>query len=45
LHQKSVVRLSVEMSAEKDLSVKIMKHPSIAQQTIVFPNTGIILGL
>ena len=41
LHQKSVVRLSVEMSAEKDLSVNIMKHPSIAQQTVVFPNTGI----
>jgi hypothetical protein len=41
LHQKSVVRLSVEMSAEKDLSVNIMKHPSIAQQTVVFANAGI----
>ena len=41
LHQKSVVRLSVEMSAEKDLSVNIMKHPSITQQTIVFANAGI----
>jgi hypothetical protein len=41
LHQKSVVRLSVEMNAEKDLSVNIMKHPSIAQQTILFPNAGI----
>ena len=41
LHQKSFVRLSVEMSAEKDLSVNIMKHPSIAQQTILFPNAGI----
>jgi hypothetical protein len=41
LHQKSVVRLSVEMSAEKDLSVNIMKHPSIAQQTVVFENAGI----
>ena len=41
LNQKSVVRLSVEMNAEKDLSVNIMKHPSIAQQTILFPNAGI----
>ena len=44
LHQKSVVRLSVEMSGEKDLSVNIMKHPSIAQQTIVYPNAGISLN-
>jgi hypothetical protein len=41
LLQKSVVRLSVEMTAEKDLSVNIMKHPSIAQQTVVFTNAGI----
>ena len=41
LHQKGVVRLSVEMSGEKDLSVNIMKHPSIAQQTIVYPDAGI----
>ena len=41
LHQKSVVRMSVEMSAEKDLSVNIMKHPSLTQQTILFPNAGI----
>ena len=41
LHQKGVVRLSVEMSSEKDLSVNIMKHPSLTQQTILFPNAGI----
>jgi hypothetical protein len=41
LHQKSVVRMSVEMSAEKDLSVNIMKHPSLTQQTIHFSNAGI----
>jgi hypothetical protein len=41
LHQKSVVRLSVEMSAEKDLSVNMMKHPSLTQQTILFPTAGI----
>lgn len=44
LHQKSVVRLSVEMSDENDLYVNIMRHPSIAQQTIVYPNAGISLG-
>jgi hypothetical protein len=44
LHQKSVVRLSVEMSGDKDLSVNIMKHPTIAQQTIVYPNAGISLS-
>lgn len=41
LNQKSVVRLSVEMSNEKDLSVNVMKHPLIGQQTIVFPSAGI----
>ena len=41
LNQKSAVRLSVEMSSDKDLSVNMIKHPSISQQTIVFPNAGI----
>lgn len=45
LHQKSVVRLSVEMSGEKDLSVNIMKHPSVPQQTILFPNAAISLDI
>ena len=40
---KSVVRLSVEMLNDNDLSVKVMKHPSIEQQTIVYPNVGISL--
>lgn len=43
LNQKSVVRLSVEMLNDNDLSVKVMKHPSIEQQTIVYPNVGISL--
>jgi hypothetical protein len=43
LNQKSVVRLSVEMLNDNDLSVKIMKHPLIEQQTIVYPNVGISL--
>ncbi|MGA8105409.1 MAG: hypothetical protein WB815_02050, partial [Nitrososphaeraceae archaeon] len=41
LHQKSLVKMSVEMSNENDLSVNLLKHPTSAQQTIVFPNTGI----
>lgn len=44
LHQKSVVRLSVEMSVEKELLVNIMKHPLLAQQTVVFPNAAIQLA-
>jgi hypothetical protein len=43
LNQKSVVRLSVEMLNDNNLSVKIMKHPLIEQQTIVYPNVGISL--
>jgi hypothetical protein len=43
LNQKSLVRLSVEMVNDNDLSVKIMKHPSIAQQTVTYPNVGISL--
>ena len=42
IHQKSVVRLDVEMSSEGDLSINIMKHPSIPQQKIVFHNRGIV---
>ena len=41
LNQKSVVKISVEMSNEKDLSVNVMKHPMIGQQTIVFADAGI----
>ena len=41
LHQKSLVKMSVEMSNENDISVNLLKHPTSAQQTIVFPNTGI----
>ena len=43
LNQKSIVRLSAEMLNDNDLSVNIMKHPSIEQQTIVYPNVGISL--
>jgi hypothetical protein len=43
LNQKSVVRLSIDMLNDNDLSVNIMKHPSIEQQTIVYPNVGISL--
>jgi hypothetical protein len=43
LNQKSVVRLSVEMLNDNDLSLNIMKHPSLEQQTIVYPNVGISL--
>jgi hypothetical protein len=43
LNQKSLVRLSVEMINDNDLSVNIMKHPSLEQQTIVYPTAGISL--
>jgi hypothetical protein len=43
LNQKSMVRLSVEMINDNDLSVKIMKHPLIEQRAIVYPNVGISL--
>jgi hypothetical protein len=43
LNQKSVVRLSIEMLNDNDLSVNIMKHPLLEQQTIVYPNVGISL--
>jgi hypothetical protein len=41
LHQKSVVRLSLDMGNEKELLVNIMKHPSIVQQTVLFPDAGV----
>jgi hypothetical protein len=44
LHQKSVVRLSVDISEESDLSVNIIKHPSLEQQSVIFPNAGIQLS-
>ena len=44
LNQKSIVRLSVEMSGEKDLSLNVMKHPYLEHQTIVYANAGIILS-
>jgi hypothetical protein len=43
LNQKSLVRLSAEMLNDNDLSLNIMKHPSLEQQTIVYPNVGISL--
>jgi hypothetical protein len=43
LNQKSVVRLSVEMLNDNDLSLNIMKHPLLEQQTIVYPDVGISL--
>ncbi len=43
LNQKSVVRLSVEMLNENDLSMNIMKHPSLDQQTIIYRDVGISL--
>jgi hypothetical protein len=43
LNQKSLVRLSVEMINDNDLAVKIMKHPAIVQQTVVYPDVGISL--
>ena len=45
LNQKSIVRLSIEMLNENDLAVNIMKHPSIVQQTVVFPNVGLYSAL
>jgi hypothetical protein len=44
LHQKSVVRLSVEISEESNLSVNIIKHPFLEQQSVIFPNAGIQLS-
>jgi hypothetical protein len=41
LHQKSAVKMSVEMSGDYDISVNLLRHPSLVQQTIVYPNTGL----
>jgi hypothetical protein len=41
LDQKSVVKMSVGMSSENDISVNLLRHPSLVQQTIVYPNTGL----
>jgi hypothetical protein len=41
IHQKSFVKMSVEMSSENDISVNLLRHPSLVQQTIVYPNTGL----
>jgi hypothetical protein len=41
LHQKSIVKMSVEMSSENDISVNLLRHPSLVQQTILYPNTGL----
>lgn len=41
LHQKSFVKMSVKMSSENDISVNLLRHPSLVQQTIVYPNTGL----
>jgi hypothetical protein len=41
LHQKSLVKLSVVMSTENDISVNLLRHPSLVQRTIVYPNTGL----
>jgi hypothetical protein len=41
LDQKSIVKMSVGMRSENDISVNLLRHPSLAQQTIVYPNTGL----
>jgi hypothetical protein len=41
LHQKSIVKMSVDMSSENDISVNLLRHPSLEQQTIVYPDTGL----
>ena len=41
LDQKSIVKMSVGMSSENDISVNLLRHPSLVQQTIVYPNTGL----
>ena len=33
----------MEMINDNDLTVKVMKHPSLEQQTIVYRNVGISL--
>jgi hypothetical protein len=41
LDQKSIVKMSVSMSSENDISVNLLRHPSLVQKTIVYPNTGL----
>ena len=41
LDQKSIVKMSVGMSSENDISLNLLRHPSLVQQTIVYPNTGL----
>jgi hypothetical protein len=41
LDQKSIVKMSVGMRSENDISVNLLRHPSLVQQTIVYPNTGL----
>jgi hypothetical protein len=41
LDQKSIVKMSVAMNSENDISVNLLRHPSLVQQTIVYPNTGL----
>jgi hypothetical protein len=41
LDQKSIVKMSVGMIGENDISVNLLRHPSLVQQTIVYPNTGL----
>ena len=41
LDQKSIVKMSVDMRSENDISVNLLRHPSLVQQTIVYPNTGL----
>jgi hypothetical protein len=41
LDQKSIVKMSVGMSSENDISINLLRHPSLVQQTIVYPNTGL----
>jgi hypothetical protein len=41
LHQKSIVRLNVEMINEDDLSLEIIAHPTRTSEKIIFQNLGI----
>ena len=41
LHQKSIVRLNVEMINEDDLSLEIIVHPTRTSEKIIFQNLGI----
>jgi hypothetical protein len=41
LQKKSIVSLDVEMLGEKDLFVKVIRHPRLNAETIIFTNKGI----